>query len=701
MKPLRMFHRQGRLRRKQGRRRPAWLTPHVYLFVVVFPVVVALSLVWFIELEYPAARNPVQVLVTGDPGTSAQELYTGVKSFAEDETVAVALSVREVQDPSQRTLRLHAPADSGLEDWIAQGYPRVLFAPDTKVVPLAENSVQSAAGMYLVYGSVSKAESLASVVREHGYAAEVHDSSLWSVLSFKASLLYSIVSCWVLGATALVASTFSKSRGYAIMRFWGNPAGSVLLRELLRVWRYCWPRLLVLALVGLAVLGFLGRWPGLAQVSAVALPMLGLMLAATLAVHVASLGLAYYLPDTLAAIRGRIQHLPLMSLSFAIRLPVAFLLVMTSVAVVGNVSSVRDTQDVLRGLGPAGQAQRLAISELAASEPDEQTEIFLGIGRWLGEVDSRAEAVISQPVQIEPNAGMKPEMTVLVNPTYLSRHTVLLSDGSAMRAHPDDLTEVVIGVPEARMGQSQALVEKIVEDLNLNLDDHLAGKLSPRVVPLADGQDVFTYGAQEFGSLTESVALTAPVVVALPGAVLSPSFYASVAGQGGYLFTDPDKAISEATTNPAITKYVRWIQPPARPVLDKYRERVGDLLASLTALVFLTAALVGTSFGVSVVYRTERAQRTMARRLFGWSLWRTCGRAFGWELALYVMVVGYFVIQISNHIGGTVDPVVMQQRSLAALTQVLSILAVIAIAAASLTVFLRRACTAAETARNS
>lgn len=679
----------------------AWLTPHVYLFVVVFPVVVALSLAWFLELEGPAARNPVVVSVKGDPGTSAQELYAGVRAFAEDEAVAVALLGREVQDPSRRTLRLHAPAGSGLEDWVTRGYPRVLFASETQVVPFAGDSVQSAAGWYLVYGPVSKAEGLAGVVRGHGYAAEVYDSSLWSALLFKRSLLYSIVSCWVLGATVLVASTFAKSRGYAIMRFWGNPAGSVLLRELLRVWRYCWPRLLVLVLAGLCVLGFWDRWPGLAQVGAIAVPMLGLMLAGILVVHVVALGLAYFLPDTLAAIRGRIQHLPLMSLSFAIRLPVVLLLVMTSVTVIENVSSVRDAQHVLGGLGPAGQAQRLAISERAAGEPDEQTAIFLGIGRWLGEVDSRAEAVVSQPMLLEFDEGVQPDKMVLVNPAYVSRHPVLLGDGSVMRAPQGDLTEVVIGVPEARMGNSQTLVDEIVKTLDLNLDERVVGRISPRVVPLADGQDLFTYGAEELGEVTGNVTVRDPVVVALSGAVLSPEFYASVAGHGGYLFTDPQQAIAEATTNPAITKYVRWIQPPARPYLDRYRERVGDLLASLVGVVFLTAALVGTSFGVSVGYRTERAQQTMARRLFGWSLWRTCRRAFGWELALYAVVVGYFLIQTSNRISGIDDPVRMQEQGLAALTQGLSMVAVIAVAAVSLVIFLRRACTAAETARHS
>ena len=128
---------------------------------------------------------------------------------------------------------------------------------------------------------------------------------------------------------------------------------------------------------------------------------------------------------------------------------------------------------------------------------------------------------------------------------------------------------------------------------------------------------------------------------------------------------------------------------------------MGDLLASLAGVVFLTAALVGTSFGVSVVYRTERAQQTMARRLFGWSLWRTCRRAFGWELALSAVVVGYFLVQISNRISGIDDPVRMQQQGLAALTQGLSMVAVIAVAAVSLVIFLRRACTAAETARHS
>lgn len=293
---------------RAGRPPASRITPQVYLFVLLFPVVVATLLAWFVEVDTPAARNPIQVVVSGDPGSPARELYSGVAGFAKEHHLAVALSAAEVSDPSRRVLYLDAPPGSGMEDWLSSGYQQVLFAAETRVVPFGELSTQGAAGKCLIYGAVSQTLSFSIFVHAFGYAGEVYDSSLAQVLLFKRSLLYSILGCWVLGVATLIASTFSKSRGYAVMRFWGNSIPIVFLRELGEVGRFLWPRLLAASVLATGAFGFFGRWQGVPQIGGIALPIVGVLLMATVLAHGVSLVMAYYLPDTLLAMRGRVQR---------------------------------------------------------------------------------------------------------------------------------------------------------------------------------------------------------------------------------------------------------------------------------------------------------------------------------------------------------------------------------------------------------
>lgn len=688
-------------RRHERRRRPAWLTPGVYLGVLVFPVVTALLLVWFVELDHPAAEEPIQVVVTGDPGSPSHELYSGIQAFIDESSTAIALSTSDVQDPSRRVLYLGAPAGSVTEGWLSDGYPRLLFPSDTRVLPFAELSTESAAGRYLIYGSADDAQRFATLIRDHEYGAEVQDVSPMTMLFFKKSMLYGVVSCWILGATAVVASTFSRCKGYAIMRFLGNSAATVYMRELARVWGFLWPRLLAVGLPTLAALAIVDRWQGVVQAGRVALPIIAVMLGAILMVHGVALSLAYYLPETLPAMRGRVQHLPLMSLSYGIRMPVVVLLIVTFVSVAGGVSAVRDVQGVLKGLEPAGQAQRLAISELTARDAEEQTAIFLGVGDWLSDIDARGQAVVSQPILVESDRGLPPENVLLINTTYLGLHTVELADGSSLTGLTEASPEVIIGVPSTRMAESRHLEAVVADLLANNVRDDLAGKLTTRLVALADGQTLFTYGAQEFSAVSASVTMREPAVVLVPPSVLAPAFYSSIAGQGGYLFTDPAQAIAEATSDPLIAKYVRWIQPPAKPFLAQLRDAVGDLAAGLGALLFLLASLVATSFGVSVVYRTERAQQTMVRRLYGWSLLRTCRRALCWEAVLYTLVVYFFLMQIRNHMADAADPLLAERQASAAILQLVSVIVVVCVAAVSLVALLRRTCVLVEASRTS
>ena len=682
--------RNARSRPEPGRGRASWLTPHVYLWMVVFPVAVSLLLAWFVELDHPSAGRPVQVSVTGDPGRPSAELFSAVAQFSEEIGVPVALSTADIAEPSKRMLFLEAPGGSGVESWLTRGYPRLLFPSATMVLPFSGIPAVSGAGKYLVYGSVTDARTLMGVADRLGYTAEIQDVTPLSMLMVKRSLLYSVVSFWVLGVTVLVASTFSRVRAYAVMRFWGNPVPTVLARELARVGRFLWAWVLIVVVVGPGALVAIGHSAGVGQILPVAASMAGVMLTSALLVHTLSLVLAFHLPDNLSAMRGKIQHLPLIPLSYVIRGPVALLLVAASISAAGSVTTVRQLRGVLDGLEPAGQAQRLAISELAAGDPDDQAAIFSGVGDWLSHADAHGQAVIAQPVLVEATPDAASEPVLLVNATYLHRHTVRRADGSPMGAPADD--EVVIGVPGSRWGERERAAADVGEFLSNNVTADMRDRLRTGAVELADGQSLFTYGAQEFSAVSDAVTMRDPVVVVVPPLTLAPEFYASIAGQGGYLFTDPGRAIADVESDPAIAKYVRWIQPPAKPFLDKYRDAVGDLVTAFAAVVFLAAALLATSYGVSVVYRTEAAQRTGVRWWYGWSLARTCGWAFLWETALACMVTGVVLARLRGQVTGAQDPLLVQRQLSAVATDVLLAALVVGVAAVSLVIALRRAC---------
>lgn len=360
------------------RRRVTWLTPNAYLFSILLPIAAALMLPWLAELDHPPAGSPVQVVVTGDPGLPPTEFVEDVNALVAEHSNAIARFSTGLEDPSRRVLQLAVSEDSSFGGYLTDGYPRILFAAVTSVVPFEGQSLQNAAGRYLVYDSPGSARQLTLLAQEHGYGAETQDVTRMAMLLFKRSLLYSVIACGLLRVTAITSSTFSRARRYAIMRIWGLSAHTVLLRELRQAWRYLWKRMLTIGLITAATFVLLRRSQGIIPVGSIAAPIMLLTVAASLLAHSASLGLAYFMPDALSAIRGRVQRLPVMSLSYAIRIPVCFLLVMSSGSLINTVSNVKDIQGVLAGLTPAGKAQRLAISELQAPQADEQEAIFTG-----------------------------------------------------------------------------------------------------------------------------------------------------------------------------------------------------------------------------------------------------------------------------------------------------------------------------------
>ncbi len=521
------------------------------------------------------------------------------------------------------------------------------------------------------------------------------------MILFRKQILYSIVGCCILGSTVIAAATFSRCKAYAILRFWGHSPGVVFFREMWEIGRSLSPMLLAATPLAVALPAISGNWGGLLHVTLAAFPLVAIMLTVTLAVHGLTLGLAYYLSDTLLAMRGRIQHLPLAAVSYGIRAPAALMLVATAVSTLAGLSTLNGVEKVLNGLEPAGDAQRIAISELAARDADEQAAIFLGVGQWLSSVDTKGHAVIAQPVRIWGNPTEAPKDLLLINSVYLELHAVTLTSGASMRVAPDKSTEVTVGIPDTQLKERDRIEASITEFLANNVQSDLSDRLTLRTETVADGQTLFTYGAQEFSSISADVSISDPIVVVVPPGTLAPVFYSSIAGQGGYLFTDPTEASSEVAHDSDLAKYVRWIQPPAKPFLNQQRDLASDALVGFSSLFFLSAALVGTSFGISVIYRTERAQLTAVRRLYGWSLWRTCTRALCWEAAFATLLFGFFLSRNFRHHSGAMDPLVLERQMADTITELSVLAGVVGVATISLLVLLHRACARAQISRTS
>lgn len=695
------------VRPTKKRRRTTWLTPQIYLLAAVFPVFIAMSLAWFVELDHPAASNPVQVEVTGDPGTPSQEFFADISVFSTNRKTAVALFTTKIDNPTERILHATTPAGSDTSHWLTAGYPGGFFNKTTTVVPLDHSTVQSAAGMYLVYGTTADAEQFTLVARKHGYAAGLQDISPWRILTSTTALLYGLISCAILGATALVASTISKAREYAITRFWGTHVGTVIGRELLSVLVYLKLRLAALLALATATAIATGNAAGIGHVAAIAAPLVTILMAITVMVHIVAVTATYYLPNQLSALRGDAGHTPVMSLTYAARLPVVFLLAFTVVGLASSTSAFTQTHRALSDLNPAGSAERLAVSGKAAQSAEEQSVIFDGVGTWLTEIDRLGKAVITQPMLLDPTTVDNPVSThpvfsqgpvpmMLVNSTYLNRHHVATTHGERLQVEPKP-SQLTIAVPADLEEHRNDIEAEILAELDLNVRPEYAGNLTVTPASLAADQEMFTYGAEEFSDPTSSATLHSPVLVVVPDALLTPAFYASLAGQGGILLTDPTAATADLESTPHLAQYVRWIQPPATSILRTHQENLCQLAASAIAVLFLGTALILTSLAVSLIYRTDQAQRTRIRGLYGWSLWRTCRLALAWETALCTVVVIFFVNQFPRFAPGEISPDLARHFTEYAVLQLVCAAAVITLGAVSLLALLHRAYTNTKT----
>ncbi len=683
--------------------RSVWLTPHVHLGVLLFVSFTAALLAWFVELDHPAAKAPVSVEVSGDPDRPSREFFSAVRGFSQEQSVAVAFLTSDIDDMSQRALFLQAPAEDPIGSWLIEGYPSRLGSAGTRVESFSGLSDGSAAGQYLVYGPLEVAERFASLAEQFTYSTSVYRVSPVDMLLLRVHVLFAVVGVTVLGVMVIAAATFSRARHYAVMRFFGNSAMTVFVREFIRVGRYLWPRALALFVVAGSGLVVAKGWAAVVQVAGIAGPLVALTIALMLVVHGLTLVLAYFLPDTLSAIRGRLQHLPLMSLSFSVKLPVVFTLAILSGFLIQSSSSLKNLHDAIGGMAEARGVQRAAVSPKTARNGDEQTAIFLGVGRWLSRLDLAGEAVVAQPMLLDSGQDLKWQQQLLVvNPSYLVRHSVKAADGSRFELPPGGEEDVVIAVPSSLLGDLDRISTEIAGFLENNLKESPTEEpVRSRVSVLADDQTLFAYGADSFESPEPMVGVHQPVLVVVPSGQFDLAFYASMAGTGGFLFTEPEKAIKQATNNSDLSKYIIYIQDPVEPFVARYRVLLGEVAAGLAASLFLLAALIGASFGVSVSYRTQDLQRTTVRRLFGWSLFWTCRRAWFWEVILglvAIMFFGYQTLQSHNQVA-ELDWLTQKAQATEGAIQMGSLVIILVVSLVSLSTFLKNACKVAETTR--
>jgi hypothetical protein len=163
------------------------------------------------------------------------------------------------------------------------------------------------------------------------------------------------------------------------------------------------------------------------------------------------------------------------------------------------------------------------------------------------------------------------------------------------------------------------------------------------VLPAADGQTLFTYGAGErLGAALP--LLDEPVVIALPnGAVLSDNGYVNHLSGRQTVFPDPGVVEAFRSRSPAASRYVSMVEPLSTSARTAHARTVHTLRAELFNLAGAGSVLLLTAVAACVVHVRARAQEIFARHISGWCFLTTHRRLLTTAAAVAAVFVGLAV----------------------------------------------------------
>ena len=627
-----------------------------YTACVAFAALLAFLLAATAEQTVHVLDDPDLVWITQSDGTHAtDEVARTVREVADAHDAAIGYSVLDVRTPSSLAHLYLAVSDPGSRygRWLDEGYPSFSRSFTVRTHPIEDFGEVGPHGYYLVFGAPDAAPALREALAGHGLteAPGVQRTRLWHFLA--GGHLWHLVAVAVLTTvTATGAGVLLASRDHAVRRLQGHSYGRLLLGELrgvLRLWA------VVLPVSAVVVLGLLGLYNGGAQLgfyTVLALALLASLALPCLITHAVVLALVGT-TGILPALQGRLPVRGTTAAVYLVRVPAFALTLVLIGSVVTTAREVRDHRLGLELHDRYGQTSRPALSANYGWADEQAVDDTLG--PWLRRADAEGDLVLAVQMrlsEIVPAGGTPPQdrPVLLVNDTYLTEEEVLSPDGK--RYGPAATVRVLL--PASVSGSTEPLVEGVTGWLEVNGDP--GDRFDLRVLPIADNQTLFTYGAQERlgGALP---LLHEPLVIALPnGVVLSDNSYVNHMSARQTVFPDPGVVEAFRARSPEAARYVSMVETLGTSARRAHAVAVHALRTEAFNLVGAGAVLLLTAMAACVVHVRARAQEIFVRHISGWGFLATHRRLLSTEAVLAVGFVGWAVASTAVGLSARDDP---------------------------------------------
>ncbi|RKS10278.1 hypothetical protein DFP74_6040 [Nocardiopsis sp. Huas11] len=636
-----------------------------YTVCIAFAALIAFLLAATAEQTIYVLEDSELVWISENEGThDLDEVARTVQEVADDHGAAIGYTILDVNEPSSLAHMYLAVSDPGSRQarWLEEGYPSFGRSFTVQTHPIDAFDDVGPNGHYLVFGTEEAREALYVALAEHGLheAPGTQTTQLWHY--FTGGYLFNLLVVALLAAvTGVGAGVLLSSRDYAVMRLQGHSYLALLRRDWTRVARLYAVALPVGAAVVLAVLGFYNGWNQLGFYTPLALVLLAVLAVPCLIVHAAVLGLVYA-TGILPALKGRLPVRSTTAAIYLVRVPV---LVLTLVIVGTVVVTAQNARDQRVGLEVYEQYEDTSRPALSANYgwSDEQA-VNDELGPWLRRIDSEGGMVLAihtHPSELllpDPNEPTGPAAVdmdtpvLIVNDTYLVEQEVLAPSGE--RYGPGESIRVI--APASASAHTDRLVQGMTDNW-LDVSGEAGLDLEVEVVPAADGQTAFTYGAERFDGPLFLPLVHEPVIIALPnGQVMSDSSYVDHMSARETVFPDPAVVEEFRAENPQASRYIAMVETLTTSARKTHADTLMVLRSELFNLVGAGAVLLLTAAAACIIHVRTQAQTIFARHISGWTFLATHRRLLAVEVVIAVAFVAWATWDTVTTLAAMNDP---------------------------------------------
>jgi hypothetical protein len=601
------------------------------------------------------------VWISGNDDTAdIAQIVDTVEDFTEHTGVSVGLQLPDLRDPgSIRHLYLASGEPGSLAaDWVEEGYPSFGHSMHTEVHPFDELDRSDPRGFYLVFGTEEDTAAfetaLAGIGLHDTNSAGGHVMHWTDFFLYGGDLSTALIIILLFGVTVSGSGVLLNAKTYGVLRLQGYSYGRILVHDLVQLFRF---HLIVGGCVTAGIIAALLLYNGLAQFALftrIAGWLLALFLLTGLLAHALALALLHT-TDIPGALKGRIPARLAGTSAYLVRTP-ALVLVLTVIgSVVVSAQNVRSQQESFDTFDQAGQASRIMLSgSVDFTEMDEVMDPL--IGGWLRQADTEGQIILTAQERgevIAPQGAPRPDFDVLVvNDTYLEHEEVLSPTGE--RYGTADSVRVLL--PVSLADQEEAIAQGAGRWVEFASGSESNAVIDIETLPVAEGQQIFTYGSTKPGELHSQPFLDDPVIIALPnGAVLSDFNYTVYATQAAIVFPDPD-VVEESIAHPPFSTYINGLQMVVTSAADHHSDLVRDLRLQTFNLAAATSVLLMTAVAVCIIHIRTQAQTIFARHISGWSFASTHRRLLIIEGLLALAFVGWIAWRTVIRLERQADP---------------------------------------------